>query len=209
MKNLFVPLCFIFLNILNATSQKLIHREWARADIGKVRIEDDGLYRITIKSGNFKAIEAFLHVSGEYESSIVLEARLNKGELLITSDYSPFIERPNDKLAAHKVMALEMEINIPAELEVEVQSALASVFVSGSFPRLFISLENGNLTATSFRGNALAQTIWGNINMKCLPQVAGSGTTQFGHIKNELPKNGIFSVLAESIHGNISLLQTK
>src|SRR5690606_17153034 len=123
--------------------------------------------------------------------------------------FSPFVFLEDDKLAAHKVLAVEIVLIVPNTISVEVKSKLASIFANGNFKALAVSIENSNCELRNFSGNAHLKTKDGNINVVAESGVSGIAISINGTVENMLPKRGKFTVQAESVNGNIRLLQTK
>lgn len=191
------------------TAQKVIQKEIASEGIQTLSIADDIIYKITIQSSEASIVKISAQISGEHAESVVIETRIIEETLSLKTGFTPFFDLENDKLAAHKVMAIEMEIALPKEMAVEIKSKLASVNTDGIFKNLDISIENGNCNLTNFSGNAHIKTMGGNIAVWAKNTVSGEAISKNGTVGNELPKQRKFLVEAESSSGNISLLQTE
>lgn len=190
-------------------AQKTIQKEFSSGGIGMLSIQDDAIFKIEINSSEEKSIKMSLHISGEHAESIIVEEKITDGTLSLKTGFAPFFTLENDKLAAHKVMALEMKITLPKTMDVVIRSKLASVNANGTFKNFNISLENGNCVLNDFSGNAQLKTIAENITVHAQKNVKGKAISKNGMVENDLPKRGKFLVEAESINGSISLLQIK
>src|SRR5690606_19653240 len=121
---LFLSLLFIL--SVGCYGQKIIQKEFDLRPIHTLSIVDEALFKIAVISSEEKSIRMKLHVSGEHSENIVLEEKIENGTLFLTTGFSPFVELENDKLAAHKVMALQMEIFVPSSISIAIKSTLAS-----------------------------------------------------------------------------------
>lgn len=204
-----VIVLLLFFGTVFCTAQKVIQKEIASDGIQILSIPDDVIYKITIQSSEESIVKISAHISGEHAESVVIDARIIEDTLSLKTGFTPFFDLENDKLAAHKVMAIEMEITLPKEMAVQIKSKLASVNTEGIFKNLDISLENGNCILTNFLGNAHLKTMGGNITVWAKKNVSGKAFSKNGTVENELPNQRKFLVEAESSSGNISLLQTE
>ncbi len=106
-------------------------------------------------------------------------------------------------------MAVEVKLIIPKEISIEIKSKLASVFASGSYKNLAVSIESVNCELRNFSGNAHLKTVNVNITVFANSIVSGKAISKNGIVENELSSGGKFLIEAENINGSISLLQTK
>ena len=89
-------------------------------------------------------------MAGEnYENVLVTTSEENK-TLKIGTSYSPYFIAENDKLAAHKVMSVDIELTIPNFLYVEVNTPIASISVTGNYSNFHAYLENGDCQLNNF-----------------------------------------------------------
>ncbi len=209
MRQIFFIIVILFFGSYCCMAQKTIQKEFDSEGIQKLSIADDAIFKITVQSSEESTIKVSAHISGEHFESIIIEEKIVDSTLFLKTGFAPFFTLENDKLAAHKMMAIEVELTVPKKLAVEVNSNLASVIATGTFKSLSISLENGNCILNDFFGNAQLKTIAGNIAVLAQKNVSGKAISKNGTVENNLLNKGKFFVEAESINGNISLLQTE
>lgn len=200
---------FLFFGITFCNAQKVIQKEFSAEGIHTLSINDDAIYKITIQSSEESTIKVSTHISGEHAESIIVEEKITNGKLAFNTGFVPFFSLENDKLAAHKVMAVEVKLIIPKEVSVEIKSKLASVYAIGPYKNLAISIENANCDLRNFSGNAHLKTANGTITVYANNTVSGKAISKYGMVENELSSGGKFLIEAETINGSISLLQTK
>jgi hypothetical protein len=207
---------FLVLASIPCLSQKTIERTWNAEAYQGVEISSNTAYSISVRSGETKNIQLTVTIEGETYEQVLITAsestpknKQQKPQLHIRTGFTPFFEAKNDKLAAHKVLAIEMRLVVPETYNVRIESASASVTASGNFKRISVSLERGRCTLTEFYGDALLQTKAGDIEASVLPGVQAKATTTYGELSNTLPATGDATIVAESLWGNISLSQTK
>ncbi|GER58808.1 DUF4097 family beta strand repeat-containing protein [Patiriisocius marinus] len=189
-------------------AQKRLEKSMDASQIDKVIVDGDGMYKIKIITSETNTITLKATIEGETFENLLVTEKRELETITFGLDYSPFFKPENDKLAAHKVIAVELILEIPKKKIVEVVSNLASFRGEGIFKKLKVVLLEGSCSVNSFTGNGLFQTLKGDITIKATSQVMGIAISQYGSVLNELPKYGNFRIEAESKHGDIRLLQT-
>jgi hypothetical protein len=190
-------------------AQKTIQKVFSSEEIHTLSIKDDGIFKISITSSENSEIIFKVHISGENSENVIIEKKLADGILSLKTGFTPFFILENDKLAAHKIMAVEVTLVVPKTVSIEIKSKLASVFANGKINSLAVSIENSDCELRNFSGNAHIKTIDGNIKVVAESNVSGIANSKNGTVENRLQKQGKFMVETESINGNIRLLQTK
>ncbi len=200
--NVFVLLLFLTANLY---SQKRVEKKIDGKTIGKIRIVSQNISSLTINSTETDVILINAVFHGETASNIVLTSKTEGDNLIIGTAFTPFFIPENDKLAAHKVLAGDVKMEVPKGYSVSIELENASVFVSGDYKKLQVALQRGNLELTTFKGNAFLSTIDSDIKVKALTGVRGIGESKNGKVINELEGNGSFLIKAYSRNGSISL----
>lgn len=200
---------FIFFLSISLSAQKAIQKEYAAEDVQTLSIVDDALFKITVHSTTEKNIQLSAHISGEHAEEVIIAENLSGKTLSLKTGYTPFLVLENDKLAAHKVMAIEIELVVPSTISIEITSKLAAVTAVGHFKDLSVSIENANCHLLRFSGNAHIKTKDGNILVLAENMVSGTAFSENGTAENTLGKHEKYTVVAESVNGTIKLLQTK
>ncbi len=202
---------FIIMVVISYSTfaQKNSEKKIAAEGIQKIEIISDDIFQINIISKAVEEITLNSKIQGEHFENIVVSTSIENGVFIIKTSYSPFYKPDNDKLAAHKLISVEVDLIIPINLEIYIKSQIASVNASGTFKNIEVGLENGNCTIDNFLGNANLQTKNGFINVLSKPNVSGRIISKHGNVKNKLPKIGKYLIKAESITGSILLQQTK
>jgi hypothetical protein len=189
----------------SATAQKTMNKQWSSLGVSVLGIHTDEVYSIKLYSHGEPTIKVALYVEGETNESVVLEARSVQDTLILKTAYSPYFRAHNDKLAAHKVLAIEMTVFVPEELIVDLDAKLASVETYGRFKELLVQLDLGYGKFHDFTGNARIMSRLGFIDVRAGKGVSGEAISTLGEVVNELPAGGAYLVRAESRHGNVSL----
>ncbi|MBX2828103.1 MAG: hypothetical protein KTR22_08065 [Flavobacteriaceae bacterium] len=189
--------------VLPCQAQKVIQRSLDAKGVEKLEIVSDQVFLIKVETGSTDTIEVHTEVEGENYENVVLSVNKVEGTLRITTGYTPYFEAANDKLAAHKVISIEMTVTLPKHRSVFISSFLASVEASGSFENLYTGLNNGNCTLTDFLGNAQLNSRHGFIKVFAQPGVSGKAQSVRGRVENLLPAEGWYEVVAQSVNGDV------
>lgn len=204
----FITVTFLFV-LAESSAQKVLEKEFNASGFNTLILDSDTVFTVRLSSEKTDKIRINTHVEGEYHENVVVNTSEENKTLTVTTGYSPFFEKENDKLAAHKVIAIDMVITVPETMKVEVHSKIASVIGEGTFNNVFVALENGTCHLKNYTGNATLYTKQGAIEVYASPAVSAKAISKKGNIKNELPKHGKYKIKAESITGSITLLQNK
>ena len=193
----------------NCYSQKIIERDFDATLINSIEINSDIINSILIHSDKTNHIKIIAKIEGEHYENVVL-SMVEKGNILfLKPDYTPFFEAENDKLAAHKIQSIDLEITVPEDIEISISSIMASVTTQGKFKALKALLGSGNCNLQEFVGDAYLKTKTGSIVVSTKENIFGSAVSKKGIIINQLSdnKNSKYTIIAETNMGEISLFQ--
>ncbi|MEO1547404.1 MAG: hypothetical protein AAFU74_11710, partial [Bacteroidota bacterium] len=120
----------------------------------------------------------------------------------------PNFEHPNDKLSAHKVIAIALQIKIPKYKQVNVFGTGARVLVTGLYRNLGVVLADGECILDDVGEIVEVKTQNGNIRV-----VSGKGiceaSSDYGQVVGSLDTIGNTVYNLHSKEGNIYLNKTK
>ena len=190
-------------------SQKIIERDFDATLINNIEINSDIINSVLIYSENTNHIKIIAKIEGENYENVVLSMVEKDNILFLKPDYTPFFEAENDKLAAHKVQSIELEIIVPEDIDISISSMMASVATKGKFKVLKAFLGNGNCNLQEFVGNAYLKTKTGSIKVSTKENIFGNAISKNGIVINQLSenKNSKYTIIAETNMGEISLFQ--
>lgn len=203
---------FILLFLLPALTlkaQKTVQKQWNTAAIDTLWIDSDVVYKVQISSATEETIDLITSIEGEYYESVVVHSRILGRTLKVDTGFSPFFSPKNDKLAAHKVLSIEMTLRVPSNLAVVVRSKTASVYVEGNLSFLETILGEGQCDLSQFIGNAQLKSVSGDITVAALPNVGGRAFSKGGKVQNDLSLEGAYFIEAESVRGSVRLLRSQ
>lgn len=176
--------------------------------INKLVLSSDEIFRIhiTTKPGEFISVKS--KSDGEYFNDISLDSEVRQGTLYLNSRYRKSFQGGFDKLSAHKVFAMEVELEIPPDMKVEILSNLASVYMEGVYEEVLVQLKSGSCYMSDFSGNAVVNTYDGNIEVFTSNAII-EAKSRHGKLLLPHEMTGIHRIFLNSINGNIKVQETK
>ncbi len=201
---------FFFVISVEGYSQKDLSRTYFAEGVENILIDGNGVHTLKIHASNVEYISVNVHLEGETSEEIVIREQIQGNQLSLGFGSWPLAKAYNDKLSAHKIISVEVLITIPENLFVSIASNTAGVYAKGTFRSLHIDIEDKNCAVHTFNGDATLKTNVGNIMVLIdnNTTVAEAETT-YGTVKTNLGATGIFTIFAESVHGDITLQQTQ
>lgn len=201
-----VIVLFLFTGIVSA--QRDTKEVFTAGEINGIRIDTDEVYLITINSKETSEISIATHSEGEYYNDILLKSEIRNGQLLLSTEYPEILAGGYDKLSAHKVFSLEIELEIPENMEVIINSNIASLVAKGKYKSIYAGLEQGYCQLLNFSGSAVINTFKGDILVETS---GGIIDAESRHGKVSKPENltGRQPIRLTTIDGDIMVRKTK
>jgi len=176
----------------SVVAQKRISQTYSVNNISELFIDSNEIFKITISATNTDIITVHTIIDGETFASTLLNTTTEDSILKITTgktpDYIPF----NDKLSAHKVIAIELEITIPRDLDLSIYSTLAAVKTKGQLGLVHI-----------------INTLSGDINIFSNDKAIVTAQSRSGDVV--IPKDFIYGnpLKLQSISGDITINKSR
>lgn len=198
----------MFLLWFPVMAQKHVEHVIEAGEIKKIVLSSDEIYRIDVKTIPGEQIRVSTDAEGEYFNEINLDLETREHTLYLNSRYREILQSGFDKLSAHKVFSMEVALQIPEGMVVEINSNVASAFLAGSYEHILIQLKKGSCYLKDFKGSAVINTYDGNIWGTAINFAAEANSR---HGKMQVPQNtyGIHKMVLTSINGDIKLSETK
>ncbi len=187
-------------------AQKRISQTYSIDSVSELFVNSDEVFEISVSAMDTEVITIHTIIDGETFASTLLNIKTEDNILEITTgktpDYIPF----NDKLSAHKVIAIELEIIIPKNLDLSIYSKLAAVKTNGQLGQVRIDLGRGYFIGEEFRfrESAIINTLSGDITLS-IEKAKVTGQSRSGTVV--IPKDFIYGspLTLQSISGNITV----
>lgn len=205
-------LIFILLVVFssNLLAQKKLFKTYDVSDAHTLFIESDAIFQIKLTTTQREQISIYTQIEGETFESTLLHTEIVNGVLKITTGYTPDFVPFNDKLSAHKILSIVLEVSVPEGFTIDVYSALASVEAQGNYNQIRINLGRGgcDLSNFRFRESVHINTISGNITVetrktKILAQ------SRNGNVVIPKDMTGVKTIDLQTIHGDITVVKSQ
>ena len=198
-----------FLVATSVAAQKRLSQTYDATIIKELYINSNEIFEITITAADTDQITVHTIIDGEIFASTLLNTAIANNILKITTGKTPDYEPFNDKLSAHKVMAIELEITVPVGLDVSVYSTLAGVDTYGDFGEVHMDLGRGHFKGEGFRfrENATINTISGSIHLD-IDKATITAQSRNGTIVISPEVTLGPPLKLESIHGDITVVKS-
>lgn len=206
MKNLLVFLFFLI--VASVYAQKETMQVLDAGRLKAVSINSEEIYKVTISTAPVKSITIKSRSDGEYFNEISLDSEVRNNTLYLKSRFREILKSGFDKLSAHKVFAMELVLEIPEDISVEIISNLASVFMEGDYDEVLVQLKSGSAYLKKFDGDAIINTYDGNIHVQA-ENAQYEVETRHGKIDLPASAYGTNFLKLTSINGNIKVQETK
>ncbi|WP_416446070.1 hypothetical protein ACH3O9_08050 [Leeuwenhoekiella sp. A16] len=178
------------------------------AGLKGIFVNSDQIFRVNIIAGDTKDVVISSGIEGETYESVLINTKVENDLVVITVGRTPDFEAFDDKLAAHKVMSVEIDITMPRNLDLWVDSALASVHASGNYKYVNINLSSGDCYLLDFTGNGVINTNRGDIMVETTSSSI-QAHSRHGKLLIDEIEAPVHRLELSSIDGNITVSQSK
>nr|WP_298792343.1 hypothetical protein [uncultured Allomuricauda sp.] len=203
-------LCFFlgFFVAAQLQSQKLVKKALVNAQTEYIQIDSEFCYQVNLYTSKVKEVIVEASIEGEYAKDLIISIEEQGINMEISAKFQPNFTNPNDKLSAHKVISIALDVTLPEYKNVYVFGTNSNLNASGNYKKLKVKLSDGRCTlndvnemveVTTQKGDILLTTPSGNINAK----------STYGKIFSEDIPNGDNQFTLNTIEGEIHLKKTK
>lgn len=160
-----IYILYFFIIIANSCfAQKTTQQTLAIDGIEEIRINTGKVFQLNIFSTNKNVIQIETQMEGEYYRDVNVITSTKNKQLQVSCELAENFVLPNDKLSAHKVFAITMNMYIPKKLKVQLEGDETQVYVQGNYKKFWALLITGNYTLNELGGEAIIQTKKGDIH---------------------------------------------
>ena len=173
-----------------------------------IQILAEQCFSVELNTTNSSEIIVEARMEGEYQDDLWVPIRQDGSTLTISTSFNPLFEHPNDKLSAHKVVAIALKISIPKGQRVQLLGTIADVKIQGFYRELDVQLSTGKCTLDIRGEKASVKTQKGDIVLK---NNMGSGEVEsrFGQVFGKLDNSYACRYSLHTVEGNIRLQSLK
>lgn len=130
--------------LVNPVAAQKVVRKIATLPLANLLQIDAGqCYSVELETAAVDVMEVEATMEGEYGSDILLKLGEEGSTTRIEAGVQPFFNLPDDKLSAHKVIAISLKILLPQNRSVEIYGRSANIAARGRYEKLHIILDSG------------------------------------------------------------------
>lgn len=203
-------LCFFlgFFVAVQLQSQKLVKKALVNAQTEYIQIDSEFCYQVNLYTSKVKEVIVEASIEGEYAKDLIVSIEEQGINMEISAKFQPNFTNPNDKLSAHKVISIALDVTLPEHKNVHVFGTNSNLNASGNYKKLKVKLSDGRCSlenvsetveVTTQKGDILLTTPSGNISAK----------STYGKIFSEDIPDGDNQFTLNTIEGEIHLKKTK
>jgi hypothetical protein len=143
---------------------------------------------------------------GSYRNDIYFDYEVKNDVLYIKSIYPERLAFGDNKMTSMQEFSVAVELLLPRNLNVEINSEIATVTGSGNYNNLIINTKSGHCRMTFLVGNAIINTYDGNIFIET-KQAEIDANSQNGKVEIEKSLIEKHKLDLRSVNGNIKVMQ--
>ena len=201
-------ICFLFLFSMQIVSgQKIVQKTILNNTDTAIDVNTTDCYLVTIHTSKTNEIVVEATMAGEYSNDLVLNIFEEGNTLLIDTSFNANFELPNDKLGAHKVIAISLNIVIPKNLKVNLHGTSSTINAHGLYDKLTISLNDGKCVLKTTGEKASITTQSGTIEL-FTKSAKINATSNYGKVLSEEIPLGYSEFNLNTITGDIHIYKT-
>ncbi len=199
---------FLFLGLLfglqSAHTQKLIRKSLVDQKISHIQVDAKNCFELDLSTSEGDELLVEAQIDGEYEKDLLLQILEEGSTIKISAGFQPNFVNPNDKLSAHKVVSIALNIVVPAQKNIHVFGSNCNVVVTGTYDFLKVSLNDGRCDLKNTRGTVEVITQSGHISA-IYNDVVVRAISKYGKVRGKSPKNGNGHYSLSTVTGDIHL----
>jgi hypothetical protein len=196
----------LLLSFFPAASQKIVRKTIALPLTNMLRIDARQCSRVELETRAVETLEVEATIDGEYSSEILLQFGKEGSTTTVEAGVQPLFKLPNDKLSAHKVVAISLKVILPEHRRVQLYGSRATFTARGTYERLHLILEEGGCSLLNITGQAEVSTRTADVYVES-PGATILAESRYGSISpNRIPSGDTYYKL-RTISGNIRLIR--
>lgn len=125
-------------------SQKRVEKRIVDTSISTIAIASESCFQVMLSTVASDEISVEAKMDGEYSADLEVILVERGNTLKVSAGFSPEFENPNDKLSAHKVVSISLNIQVPEYKNISLVGNSTRVIADGNYRKLTITLADGS-----------------------------------------------------------------
>ena len=173
-------------------------------EVHSLSIELGFIQNLMVSTGNSDQYVIKTTSEGEYRDQVMLVSKEVDHWLEIYPQWAPSFIAPNDKLSAHKVRALTLELTVPRGKTLEIRGEQAVVSVLGEYKEVILRLGSGRVNLEYSSEESDIRTDSADVFLT-VPHGEIQASSSEGKVIGSIPLNTRFHYKLSSEKGSIYL----
>lgn len=173
-------------------------------EVHSISIELGFIQNLMVSTGNSDQYVIKTTSEGEYRDQVMLVSKEVDHWLEIYPQWAPSFIAPNDKLSAHKVRALTLELIVPRGKTLEIRGEQAVVSVLGEYKEVILRLGSGRVNLEYSSEESDIRTDSADVFLT-VPHGEIQASSSEGKVIGSIPLNTRFHYKLSSEKGSIYL----
>ncbi|MFC4095572.1 DUF4097 family beta strand repeat-containing protein [Euzebyella saccharophila] len=199
-------LLFCCTQILSA--QKVVKKSIVDTHIAYINIDVNNCFLLNLTTVKSKEISVEATIDGEYKQDLAVKLRQDGDNFFVSSGFQPLFHNPNDKLSAHKVVSIALEVEVPEYLEVVVFGKSCNVNAGGNYRSLSITLNDGYCKLNEVKESVKVETQSGQIDVIAAAAMITANNKFGATFIEDLPNSDVHYNLS-TVTGDIRVRKTE
>ena len=188
--------------------KNIMHQKVLDEEITSLYFDLNDVFVITFSSTTSDEVVITARSEGEYASHFVVREVRQANEMSFIGDIAFTFPNHQDKLSAHKVHAISIEIQVPSTLNVYVRSDIGNLTVTGGYQYFVADLQSGDCNLNAVSGQLKIQTVGGSINAR-VKKAQVIAQSKLGRIVREKVTIGPTVIDLKTLKGDINIEQSQ
>ncbi len=194
----------LFCSTLLFSQKEISHTIGVNEQLKTVYFTLNSVFNISLHTSTKKEIIITAHSEGEYANYFAINETRSTTTLNIDGNVDFIFPNYQDKLSAHKVHAIAVDIWVPENLQIIIQSDIGTIVASGTYQSLLIDSQSGSCFLQNIKGYITASTSSGSIVLKTNEGVVKTQTNT-GVVKVSDIAKGQSRYALKTNNGNITV----
>jgi hypothetical protein len=196
----------LLLSFFPATSQKIVRKTIVLPLANMLQIDARQCSRVELETRDVETLEVEATINGEYSSEILLQFGEEGSTTTVEAGVQPLFKLPNDKLSAHKVVAISLKVILPEHRRIQLYGSRAIFTARGTYERLHLILEEGGCSLLDVTGQAEVSTRTADICVES-PGATILAESRYGTVSPHRIPSGDTYYKLWTISGDIRLIR--
>lgn len=192
--------------IVGTYAQKRVVKSLVNPRTTWVHVNSEVCFELRLRNSDSDQVVVEAKLDGEYSEDLVISMEEDGNTLIITPGFRPNFKHPNDKLSAHKVVSVFLEIAIPAYTNFMIFGTHTRVSAKGIYTKGKVILDDGSCDLQAEAEELEVVTQSGDIRFTS-KGAALKVDSKFGAVHGDTISSGNGQVTLQTISGDIEVVQ--